>query len=49
LPSRNLTVPVGVGPPATAATVAVKVTGWPKKEGFGEELTIVTVAPVFTN
>jgi hypothetical protein len=35
-PSLNVTVPVGVpAPGATAATVAVNVSDWPKTEGFG--------------
>ena len=32
-PSRKVTVPVGV--PPGPVTVAVKVTDWPKVEGFG--------------
>jgi hypothetical protein len=39
-PSRKLTVPVLLG-----STVAVKVTDWPKIEGFSEELN-TTVATV---
>ena len=35
-PSLNVTVPVGVpAPGATAATVAVKVSDWPKTDGLG--------------
>jgi hypothetical protein len=40
-PSRKVTVPVGV--PARLVTVAVKVTDWPKVEGFGEPVTIVVL------
>src|SRR5579863_3608931 len=43
-PSRNVTVPVGVPVPgATAETVAVKVTDWPKTEGFTDDVTVVDV------
>ena len=36
-PSRKVTVPVGVPDPgAVALTVAVAITDWPKKLGFGE-------------
>jgi hypothetical protein len=42
--SLNVTVPVGVPAPGeTAATVAVKVTDWPKVEGFCDELIVVVV------
>jgi hypothetical protein len=35
-PSLKTTLPVGVPPPgANAVTVALKVTAWPKFEGFG--------------
>jgi hypothetical protein len=45
LPSRKVTVPVGVPDPgATALAVAVKVTACPTVEGLGEELTAVVVA-----
>src|SRR5262249_50021930 len=40
-PSVNVTVPVGV--PVPPVTVAVNVTVCPKLDGFGEELTAVTV------
>src|SRR5262249_57923936 len=41
-PSRKVTVPVGVPVPgATGATVALKVTRWPKTEGLAEEVTVV--------
>ena len=44
VPSRKLTVPVGVPEPGDAAlTVAVKVTSWPKTDGFGDVLTVVVV------
>ena len=42
-PSRNVTVPVGV--PEPDVTVAVKVTGWPNTDGFGDDPTPVAVAP----
>jgi len=43
-PSLNVTVPVGVlEPGAAAVTVAVKVTDWPKTEGFCELLTAVVL------
>ena len=35
--SLNETLPKGVAPPAAPATVAVKVTAWPKLLGFGED------------
>ena len=43
-PAWNWTVPVGV-PVAggTGATVAVKLTPWPKTEGFAAEVTAVVV------
>ena len=45
----KVTVPVGVlEPGAAAVTLAVKVTDWPKTEGFCEEPTTVAVAAVFT-
>jgi hypothetical protein len=48
-PSRNVTVPVGVpAPGGTAATVAVKVTDWPKTEGFTDEVTAVSVLALLT-
>ena len=48
-PSLNTTEPVGVpAPGATAATVAVKVTLWPKLEGFGEAVRAVVVDALFT-
>src|SRR5215467_7925069 len=38
LPSRNVTVPVGVpAPGATAATVAVKVTAWRVPAGLSDD------------
>ena len=41
---ENCTVPVGVpAPGATALTVAVKLTDWPKTEGLTEAATIVVV------
>ena len=48
-PSVKSTVPVGVpGAGATAPTVAVKVTAWPKAVGFGEDLSAVVLAPGLT-
>ena len=45
-PSMNVTVPVGVpAPGATAATVAVNVTLWPKTDGLIEDETDVLVLP----
>lgn len=41
LPSKKVTVPVGV--PPLPVTVAVKVTACPAKEGFSEEITVVVV------
>ena len=44
-----MTVPVGVPlPGAAAATVAVKVTDWPKTEGFADDVTEVVVASLVT-
>src|SRR5437867_2951274 len=44
LPSRKVRVPVGVpAPGATAATVAVKVTDWPRPDGLSEEVTAVVL------
>ncbi len=43
-PSLKLTLPVGVpAPGATAVTVAVKVTDWPKTDGFWLEVSAVAV------
>ena len=43
-PFANVTEPVGVPlPGAFAATVAVKVTDWPKTDGFADETTDVVV------
>ncbi len=48
-PSRNVTVPVGVpAPGATAETVAVKVTDWPKTDGWTDEVTVVAVFALLT-
>ena len=48
-PSVKVTVPPGVpAPGATAATVAVKVTLWPNRDGLGEELTVVLLEALFT-
>src|SRR5207245_9834625 len=45
-PSRNVTVAVGVA--AGALTVAVKVNGWPKADGFAEDTRTVVVAGLIT-
>ena len=42
LPSKNVTVPVGV--PAILLTVAVNVTDWPAFDGLADELKVVVVA-----
>ena len=48
-PSKNWTVPVGVpAPGAVAFTVAVKVMGWPKTDGFIEDLIEAVVEAWFT-
>jgi len=48
-PSRKSTAPVGVpAPGATAATVAVKVTGGAKAAGLADEATLVELAALFT-
>jgi hypothetical protein len=47
-PSLNVTVPVGEPPNGPGATLAVKVTDWPKVEGFGDELKNVCVSPLLT-
>jgi hypothetical protein len=36
-------VPVGNAVPTVGATVAVKVTAWPKTDGFNDELSVVVV------
>ena len=44
-PSKKVTVPVGApAPGAGTVTVAVKVTDWPKTDGFTEDATLVAVA-----
>ena len=49
VPSSKVTVPVGVPEPgALAVTVVVKVTDWPKSDGFVDELTLVPVASLLT-
>jgi len=48
-PSKNSTVPFAVPAPGEpAATVAVKVTDWPKTEGFAEDVKVVVVLALFT-
>lgn len=44
-PSVKVTVPTGT--PAPEVVVEVKVTDWPKTEGFGEEVAVVVVGLVF--
>ena len=41
---ENCTEPVGVPDPDAGATVAVKVTAWPKREGLPDVVTTVVVA-----
>ena len=49
IPSRKLTVPAGVPAPGlTTATVAVKVTDWPKTDGLTEEVRLVVVLALLT-
>jgi hypothetical protein len=49
VPSRNVTVPVGVPAPGeTAATVAVNVTLWPNTDGFREDARLVVVFALLT-
>ena len=38
----NCTVPVGV-PPPSEATVALKTTGWPTRDGLTDDRTVVVV------
>ena len=45
-PSVKVTVPTGM--PPLEVVVEVKVTDWPKVEGFGEEVAVVVVAGLFT-
>src|SRR5437763_763590 len=40
-PSKNVTVPVGVPTPVPEATVAVKITVWPKTEVGDDDVTVV--------
>ncbi len=45
----KVTVPVGVpAPGATALTIAVKVTGWPKTDGLFEETSAALVLALVT-
>jgi hypothetical protein len=49
LPSRNVTLPVGVPEPgATALTVAVNVTSCRNTDGFADETTTVDELALFT-
>ena len=43
-PSVNVTLPVGVGAPCRADTVAVNVTAWPEPDGFEDDESRVEVA-----
>jgi hypothetical protein len=45
-PSRKVTVPVGV--PPGPVTVAVKVTDWPKVDGFGEAVRAAVLVALLT-
>ena len=47
VPSLKVTIPVGV-PVVDDFTVAVKVTGCPKLEGFSDDVTAVVVLALFT-
>ena len=48
VPSKNVTVPVGLPEPFTTdVMVAVKVTLCPYTEGLGFEVTVLVVAPTF--
>ena len=47
-PSLNVIVPVGVRPPATPVTVAVKVTLLPEKDGLSEETSAVLELALLT-
>src|SRR6266436_1148333 len=47
LPSRNVTVPVGL-PPKAVWIVADSVTDWPKADGFALKATEVVVTAPFT-
>jgi hypothetical protein len=47
LPALKLTVPLGVTP-VDELTDAVNTTGWPTVDGFGLELSVVTVEALFT-
>jgi hypothetical protein len=49
VPSKNVTVPVGTSPVvADGVTVAVNVTGWPTRVGFGAAASAVVVGIWFT-
>jgi hypothetical protein len=49
VPSWKVTVPVGTPlPGATTLTVALRVTTWPKTEGFGVAASAVAVEALFT-
>lgn len=46
LPSRKVTVPLGVPDPVSDVTVAVNVTGWPKADGLSEATPVVVAITV---
>jgi hypothetical protein len=49
VPSMKATEPPGVPPPgATALTVAVSATDWPKVDGFTDDVSVVVVLAWFT-
>src|ERR1700722_2200586 len=45
--SKNVSVPVGVGPAVTGGTMAVKVTACPEVDGFGAEVNVRLVCAPF--
>src|ERR1700736_2802310 len=48
-PSANATTPVGIAEELLQpATVAVRITFWPKTLGFGDPASVVVVAPLLT-
>src|SRR5690349_10762478 len=47
-PSRKFTVPVGFATVVLPVTVAVKVTLWPKTEGFADDARVVVVVAFVT-
>jgi len=47
-PSRKFTVPVGLTTVVLPVTVAVKVTLWPKTDGFADDARVVVVVALPT-